>query len=75
MNYLADGMTMHNLIVIGMTVIMAYAFFGDEITVKPKMRGKIIYCEGCRKQKNHLVIEKGFFECTSCERQIDLRTS
>jgi hypothetical protein len=67
---------MHNLIVVGITVLMVYAFFADdidELMVKPKTRGKVIYCETCRKKKTHLVIERGLFECTSCESQIDLR--
>jgi hypothetical protein len=68
---------MHSLILVGMTALVAYAFFADDIeniVVKPKIRGKIIYCETCRKQQKHLVIDRGFFECITCERQIDLRT-
>jgi hypothetical protein len=71
-------MTMHNLILIGMTMLMAYALFSDdieEIVVKPRNKTKIHYCESCRKQKEHIVLSKNLLECPTCYRQIDLKVS
>jgi len=36
-------------------------------------RSVIMMCTTCRKQKRHREIERDFYECTRCKRQIDLR--
>jgi acetyl-CoA carboxylase beta subunit len=78
---------MHNLIIAGMTVIMAYVFFTidedqqsvvdikNESVKKFSGRTTIISCTTCRKQKRHREIETNLWECTKCKRQIDLRAS
>jgi hypothetical protein len=30
-------------------------------------------CTSCRKQKQHIEIEKDLYQCTKCKRQVDLR--
>lgn len=78
---------MHNLIIIGVSVLMTYAFFTmdeDEEPAKeikkdspkePSGRTTIISCTTCRKQKRHREIESNVWECTKCKRKIDLRAS
>lgn len=65
--------------------LMFYAVFADENvratepTKKPKRTPKepkhdstIVYCQGCRKQKEHTVLVPGIYKCTSCGRITDL---
>lgn len=84
-------MIWHNIIVGGMTVLMAYAFFAmdeDEAVEKIKMKdnghtivnmpsGRLVTlsCQTCRKLKKHREIETNLYECTKCKRKIDLRAS
>jgi ribosomal protein L37AE/L43A len=78
---------MHNLIIAGVSVLMAYAFFTmdeeehstvekrNESVKEPSGRTTIISCTTCRKQKRHREIEPNLWQCTKCKREIDLRAS
>jgi acetyl-CoA carboxylase beta subunit len=78
---------MHNLIIVGMSVLMAYAFFTmddedepakvikNDSPKEPSGRTTIISCTTCRKQKRHREIETNVWECMKCKRHIDLRAS
>lgn len=36
-------------------------------------RSTQMYCQSCRKVKNHKEIEKDLWQCTRCKRHVDLR--
>ena len=66
---------MINLIVSAFGILMAYAFFTDEISnLEKKKINKTyqLYCEGCRKQQKHVAIEYLVFECPVCCKVINL---
>lgn len=66
-----------------MTGLMAYALFADDLAAaeskttkpnppKPKSHSLILYCQSCRKQKEHTVLVAGVYKCGHCGRITDL---
>jgi acetyl-CoA carboxylase beta subunit len=69
-----------------LSAALTYAMFSDKKRLEPvevmdddsdyeNTTGRRItmMCTSCRKQKQHIEIEKDLYQCTKCKRQVDLR--
>jgi hypothetical protein len=75
MSYQGGEATLHNLIIVGISILMAYALFWDEAKAEFKQRKKNIqplFCEPCDKHQNFIIIDPHVYECPTCANVIDL---
>jgi hypothetical protein len=66
---------MKELILAGITILFTYALFVEDYPeAEPSgIVSNLLSCQTCRKQKEHIVVGPGIYQCPTCKRTTYLR--
>lgn len=67
---------MKELIIAGITILFTYALFSEENIVEAEdstIVSNLLSCQTCRKQKQHIVVAPGVYQCPTCKRTTYLK--